>query len=100
MTIIEYFAAAAVTGCVTSFVVVLLKKPGVFFRRGEDIGPSFAEWCQARAPKLIGELMSCEYCQNFWCSWLVSIPAAVLTGDILWLLVPFCSTSVGRLLSA
>ena len=26
--------------------------------------------------------------------------AAVLTGDIFWLLVPFCSTSLGRLLSA
>jgi hypothetical protein len=37
---------------------------------------------------------------NWWLSWLVSIPAAVLTGDIFWLLVPFCSTSVGRLLSA
>lgn len=100
MTIIEYLAAGAVTGCVTSWIVILLKKPGVFFRHGEDKGPSFAEWCQARAPRLIGELMSCDYCMNWWLSWVVSIVAAVLTGDIAWLLVPFCSTSIGRLLSA
>ena len=80
--------AALLTGCLTSWVVILLKKWGVIER------------VQVHGNAFFGKLASCDYCLNWWASWVVVVVALVVTGEW-WLVgVPFFSTTIGRWLSA
>jgi len=80
--------AALLTGCLTSWVVILMKKWGVI------------EWVQVHGNAFFDKLVSCDYCLNWWLSWCVVVVALVVT-DEWWLVgVPFFSTTIGRLLSS
>ena len=80
--------AALLTGCLTSWVVILLKKWGVI------------EWVQVHGNAFFDKLVSCDYCLNWWLAWCVVVVALVVTGEW-WLAgVPFFSTTIGRLLSS
>lgn len=88
MIIINLLFAALLTGCLTSWVVILLRKLGIL------------EILQVQGNKIISKLASCDYCLNWWLSWCVVVVALVVTGEW-WLVgVPFFSTTIGRLLSA
>jgi len=88
MGLIGFMVAALLTGCLTSWVVILLKKWGVI------------EWVQVHGNAFFGKLVSCDYCLNWWLSWCVVLVALVVTGEW-WLVgVPFFSTTIGRLLSS
>ena len=78
--------AALLTGCLTSWVVVLLRKLGIL------------EVLQVRGNKFISKLASCDYCLSFWLGWVVVIPAALITGECFLLAVPFFSTTISRFL--
>ncbi len=80
--------ASVLTGCFTSWVVVLLRKLGVL------------EILQVQGNKFISKLASCDYCLNWWLSWAFALPIGLLTGDVVWFGVPFFSTTIGRWLSA
>ncbi len=80
--------AALLTGCLTSWVVILLRKWGVL------------EILQVQGNKFISKLASCDYCLSFWLGWAVVIPAALITGEWFLLAVPFFSTTIGRILSS
>ena len=94
MTITEFVCAAVAVGCFTSWCVVLLTKWGVLewmHVQGE------ARWgCVGR---LLGQMAECHYCLNWWLAWLTVVPVSVLTCCWWLLLVPFFSTTIGRLLS-
>lgn len=80
--------AALLTGCFTSWVVILLRKLGVL------------EILQVQGNKFISKLASCDFCLNWWLSWAFALPIGLLTGDVWWFGVPFFSTTIGRWLSA
>ena len=80
--------AAILTGCFTSWVVILLRKWGVL------------EWLQVHGSEFVGKLVSCDYCLNWWLSWAVVVIALAATGEWWMVAVPFFSTTVGRWLSA
>lgn len=80
--------AALLTGCFTSWVVILLRKLGVL------------EILQVQGNKFISKLASCDFCLNWWLSWAFALPIGLLTGDGWWFGVPFFSTTIGRWLSA
>ena len=80
--------AAVLTGCLTSWVVILLKKWGV------------TEWVQVHGNSFFGKLASCDFCMNWWSAWVIVAVALIATGWW-WLVgVPFFSTAIGRFLSA
>ena len=79
--------AAVLTGCLTSWVVILLRKWGVL------------EWLQVHGSEFVGKLVSCDYCLNWWLSWAVVVVALAATGEWWVVAVPFFSTTVGRWLS-
>ena len=80
-------------GCLTSWVWCFVNKWEV------SEGCSIAQWLEIHGGRFVGGVAGCPFCFNWWLSWSVVIPAAVVTGEW-WLLgVPFCSTTLGRLLS-
>ena len=93
MTIINFFCAAVLVGCLTSWVWCFANKWEV------SEGCSIAQWLEIHGGRFVGGVARCSFCANWWLSWAIVIPAAVVTGEW-WLLgVPFCSTTIGRLLS-
>ena len=93
MTIINFFCAAFLVGCLTSWVWCFVNRWEV------SEGCSIAQWLEIHGGRFVGGVARCSFCFNWWLSWAIVIPAAVVTGEW-WLLgVPFCSTTIGRLLS-
>ena len=93
MTIINFFCAAVLVGCLTSWLWCFANKWEV------SEGCSIAQWLEIHGGRFVGGVARCSFCFNWWLSWAIVIPAAVVTGEW-WLLgVPFCSTTIGRLLS-
>ena len=79
--------AAVLTGCLSAWVVILLRKWGV------------TEWVQVHGNAFFGKLASCDFCLNWWMAWAIVAVALVVTGEW-WLVgVPFFSTVIGRWLS-
>ena len=93
MTIINFFCAAVLVGCLTSWVWCFVNKWEV------SEGCSIAQWLEIHGGRFVGGVARCSFCFSWWLSWAVVIPAAVVTGEWWLLLVPFCSTTIGRLLS-
>ena len=94
MTIINFFCAAVLVGCLTSWLWCFANKWEV------SEGCSIAQWLEIHGGRFVGGVAGCSFCFNWWLSWAVVIPAAVVTGEW-WLLgVPFFSTTIGRFLSA
>ena len=83
----DLLVASVLTGCLSAWVVILLKKWGV------------TEWVEVHGNAFFGKLASCDLCLNWWISWVIVVVAVFATG-LWWLLaVPFFSTALGRLLS-
>ena len=93
MTIINFFCAAFLVGSLTSWVWCFANKWEV------SEGCSIAQWLEIHGGRFVGGVARCSFCFNWWLSWAVVIPAAVVTGEWWLLWVPFCSTTIGRLLS-
>ena len=93
MTIINFFCAAVLVGCLTSWVWCFVNK----WEMGE--GCSIAQWLEIHGGRFVGGVARCSFCFSWWCSWAVVIPAAAVTGEWWLLAVPFFSTTLGRLLS-
>ena len=94
MTIINFFCAAVLVGCLTSWLWCFVNKWEV------SEGCSIAQWLEIHGGRFVGGVARCSFCFSWWASWAVVISAAVVTGK--WwplVLVPFCSTTIGRLLS-
>lgn len=83
----ELFLATVLTGCFTSWVVLLLKKWGI------------RNWVMTHGNDFFYKLADCDYCLNWWLSWAVTVPVVLESCHWWLLLVPFCSTTVGRKLS-
>ena len=89
----EVMVAAILTGCFTSWVWCFVNKWEV----REDC--TVSQWVQIHAPKVIGEMMRCPFCFNWWLSWAVVVIALAVIGEWWVVAVPFFSTTIGRWLS-
>ena len=75
MTIINFFCAAFLVGCLTSWVWCFVNKWEV------SEGCSIAQWLEIHGGRFVGGVARCSFCFNWWLSWAVVIPAAVVTGN-------------------
>lgn len=83
---ITFLALAAVIACFVAFVIILAGKIGL---RDRVI---------TTAPKLISELVGCDFCLSFWLSLLIAVILAIFVPDKTILLVPPVSAVIARLL--
>ena len=81
MTYIECFIIVAM---LAAFVVTLAKKWGL------------VEYMQVHGNDLFSRMANCDFCLSFWASWLVALPLFCFTGNVYFLVAPFCSTMICR----
>jgi len=75
-----------VTALTSSFLILLIAKTGI---RNKVI---------EKAPRLISELFSCDFCLSFWTSLMASIVLFYPTGLYGIILCAICSTPICRIL--
>jgi hypothetical protein len=76
---IGYVFATIITALFATFTILLTERLG------------YREKIQIRAPKLIAELFSCDFCLSFWVCLLWSVVFSVITCNILF--IGCCVTS-------
>ena len=54
------------------------------------------EWMQVKGWKWLSDLANCDFCLSWWVNVIVCLVAAVLTGDTMWIAVPFFATMLTR----
>lgn len=87
--LVELMLASMLVGLLVAFVVL-------FLGRFEVLSTSLRDWVIIRAPKLLSEAFSCDFCLCWWLSVAVCVVAAPFVGW--WMLfVPVFSTPVARI---
>jgi len=76
----------AFVALLAAMMVLLVKKWGV------------AEWIQIHGDKFLSELFSCDLCMSFWAAMCFAVVLCCVYDDAGWLLLPFLTTSVTRML--
>lgn len=54
------------------------------------------EWMQVKGWKWLSDLANCDFCLSWWVNVIVCLVAALVTGDTMWIAVPFFATMLTR----
>lgn len=76
----------AFVALLAAMMVLLVKKWGV------------AEWIQIHGDKFLSKLFSCDLCMSFWAAMCFAVVLCCVFDDAGWLLLPFLTTPVTRML--
>lgn len=52
------------------------------------------EWVQVHGDKFFSKMFGCYFCLSWWAGVVLSVIAAILAGEWLYLFVPFVSTPI------
>ncbi len=75
-----------IVATLAAFILSLLKKWGVI------------EYVQVHGNDFFSKMFNCNFCLSWWIGVYLSIMFAICIGNPLLLLVPFCSTTITRIL--
>ena len=75
-----------VVATVAAFLLTVAKKWGVI------------EYVQVHGNDFFNKIFRCDFCLSWWVVVLLSVLFAICTGNPALLLVPFCSTTITRIL--
>lgn len=78
----NYIDGIIVVALLAAFLLTLLRKWGVI------------EWVQVHGNEFFAKMFNCDFCLSWWTCVLISLIAFVLTGNTVFLGVPFCSTMI------
>lgn len=76
----------AFVALLAAMMVLLVKKWGI------------AEWIQIHGDKFLSKLFSCDLCMSFWAAMCFAVVLCCVFNDAGWLLLPFLTTPVTRML--
>ena len=76
----------AFVALLAAMMVLLVKKWGI------------AEWIQIHGDKFVSKLFSCDLCMSFWAAMCFAVVICCVFDDAGWLLLPFLTTPVTRML--
>lgn len=82
----EFLFYTVVVASVAAFGLTLLRKWKVI------------EWVQVHGNDFFAKMFNCDFCLSFWAGVVLAILLAFITGDLMLLLVPFCSTMITRMI--
>ena len=60
----------------------------------ERIG--YREFMQVRAPKLIAELFSCDFCLSWWINFIIALVFCVIECDLYFICCAIAATTITR----
>lgn len=83
---VEFGFLVAVISTLAAFVLILMQKWGV------------VEWIQINGNEFFSKMAHCNFCLSFWCSVVLCVAGVLATGNWMFLVVPFCSTPIVRIL--
>lgn len=75
-----------VVATVAAFLLTLLKKWGVI------------EYVQVHGNDFFVKMFNCDFCLSWWACVLICFVALLITGNPVYMGVPFCSTMITRIL--
>lgn len=75
---------------VVTFVMVLTDKTEVRYK--------LRDWCDMHHVSVAAKMLDCDFCYSFWLAVAFTIVFTFVTSDVSWLLVPFLSTPLVRIL--
>ena len=77
---------AVFVALLAAMMVLLVKKWGI------------AEWIQIHGDNFLSKLFSCDLCMSFWAAMCFAVVLCCVFDDAGWLLLPFLTTPVTRML--
>lgn len=80
----EFIYYVVLVALLAAFVLTLLRKWGV------------VEWVQVHGNDFFAKMFNCDFCLSWWAGVVLSGLMYVVTGDPMFLGVPFCSTIITR----
>ena len=80
----ELFLMTVIAATLSAYLLILAAKWKV------------VEWMQVKGWKWLSDLANCDFCLSGWVNVIVCLVAAVLTGDTMWIAVPFFATMLTR----
>lgn len=83
---LELLILSVIIAAISSFIILLIEKIGIRNKIVE------------KAPMLISQLFSCDFCLSFWFSLILAIILAIIFSNISIILTPFISTPIARIL--
>ena len=75
-----------IVALLAAFMIILANKWGLI------------EHLQIHGNKFFNELANCNFCLSFWVGYIISVTFLIITGDFIFLLIPFFSTPLTRIL--
>lgn len=82
----EFVCIIIVVALIAAFVLTLLRKWGVI------------ECVQVHGNEFFAKMFNCDFCLSWWACVLICFVALLITGNPVYLGVPFCSTMITRTL--
>lgn len=80
----ELFLMTVIAATLSAYLLILAAKWKV------------VEWMQVKGWKWLSDLANCDFCLSWWLNVIVCLVAAVVTGDTMWIAVPFFATMLTR----
>lgn len=80
----ELFLMTVIAATLSAYLLILAAKWKV------------VEWMQVKGWKWLSDLANCDFCLSWWLNVIVCLVAALVTGDTMWIAVPFFATMLTR----
>jgi len=97
MGLFLFLCSVFIVALVVAFLYTLFNKWGLW----EYLQIHADAWLEKITKKdtdILNRLFSCTFCTTWWLTVLVCLISLTFTGELFFLLVPFCSTPISRFL--
>lgn len=86
MFMIEFVFLSLIIALFSAFSILLIEKVG------------YREKIQIRAPKLIAELFSCDFCLSWWTCFVIALIISLFTCNLLIICAAIAATPITRIM--
>ena len=84
MFMMNFILLTIIIALFSCFVILFIEKIG------------YRELMQVRAPKLIAELFSCDFCLSWWTNLIVALVFCVMEGELYFICLAVAATPITR----
>lgn len=82
----EFIYMILLVALMAAFVLILMRKWRII------------EWVQVHGNTFFSKMFNCNFCLSWWAAVVLSGLVAIYTGDVKYMMIPFFSTPITRIL--